>query len=1076
MASHDIIDNRTESLAEHIGQLLANSQRAKFALGYFFLSGFESIADRLQEIEELHLLIGNTSTRETIEQLVEGYNRLDMVEQLTEKEQYVTPAQQKAIAKDTARHIRRDIEMMDQTDGAERLLPTLARLIQEKKVKVRVYTKGRLHAKAYIFDYPPTHDQRGVAIVGSSNLTLAGVRHNTELNVKVYGDNNHQAVTEWFESLWAEAQEFDEFLLHELKQSWAMNIVRPYDVYIKTLYNLVKSQLEGPSPAEILTAAEMPELAEFQWKAVEQALRILNKYDGVFVSDVVGMGKSFVGSAILKHFRTWKRMKPLIICPASLQEMWEGYNEEFDLGARVLSMSMLHDRGVKPARDSLYKERKLVLIDESHNFRHPDTQRYKNLQPFLHLPGTKVVLLTATPRNKLARDILNQIRLFHPEDTTDIPIYPSSLTRYFKAIEAGDKDLRDLLRHVLIRRTRKHILDWYGEDDENGRRYILIGGKRQYFPKRELATEGYSIEETYQRFYHTLRNLISRTGEKQPDELWYARYGIWHFVKKEKQEVDPYRRLQRAGRNLRGLMRIILFKRLESSVEAFRLTLGRIILTHRRFLKSLEMGIVPAGDKAEDLLYETRQEEEEQLYDQLMELTQTYEIGDFEVEELKEAIRHDLDILDRMRSLVENIRPQQDAKLQALKKLMEREGLWTKKVLIFSQFAETARYLYDEVNPGGQNASIEVIDSAEKNRSSIIRRFAPVASKYAMKPNETPINTLVATDVLSEGLNLQDCDTIINYDLHWNPVRLIQRIGRIDRIGTQFDKVYTFNFLPELELERQLRLRERLHCRIQEIHDTIGEDAEILDKTERLNPEAMYAIYEGDEEELDRHADEDDMFGTLEAEEIIRQLERDEPNYMRYIRELSEGVRTARTSLGGKGAIIFCQAGSYPQLYWTNERGEIISRDLSEILRQLKCEPDEEAKLIPRFLNATVSKVRREFEREAKARLADRATPTPTDTQRYVLREVQIAFREAEDEDKRERLRIVERIFRSTSLTTAVRKELHILRRQKVRGDDLVQALTRVIKDHELFGLLDGEKKAKDEEVAAQVICSEALV
>jgi hypothetical protein len=238
----------------------------------------------------------------------------------------------------------------------------------------------------------------------------------------------------------------------------------------------------------------------------------------------------------------------------------------------------------------------------------------------------------------------------------------------------------------------------------------------------------------------------------------------------------------------------------------------------------------------------------------------------------------------------------------------------------------------------------------------------------------------------------------------------------------------------------------------------------------------MYAIYEGDEEELDRHADEDDMFGTLEAEEIIRQLERDEPNYMRYIRELPDGVRTARTSLRGRGAIIFCQAGSYPQLYWTNERGEIISRDLSEILRQLKCEPDEEAKLIPRFLNTTVSKVRREFEREAKARLADRATPRRTDAQRYVLRELEIAFRDAEDEDDRERLRILERIFRSSSLTTAARKELNILRRRKVQGDALVGALTGVVKDNELFRLLDRDREVEDEQVAAQVICSEALL
>ncbi|MDI6784433.1 MAG: phospholipase D-like domain-containing protein, partial [bacterium] len=263
MPTHDIIDNRTEKLVDQITAILQSSDQAKFAVGYFFLSGFEAVQDYLKDLKEIKLLIGNTTTRETLEQLSEGYKRLELVQEAEKRMRYIKRSKEKEITLETALNAKETMEVMDQTDATESLISTLARLIEEKKLKVKVYTKGRLHAKAYIFDYRNIPDQKGVAIVGSSNLSLAGLEHSSELNVKVYGNNNHTALTEWFNQLWDEAQEFDESLLAEMKLSWALVPVSPYDIYMKTLYNLVKDRLEGDGK-EVVWEKDMPALADFQ--------------------------------------------------------------------------------------------------------------------------------------------------------------------------------------------------------------------------------------------------------------------------------------------------------------------------------------------------------------------------------------------------------------------------------------------------------------------------------------------------------------------------------------------------------------------------------------------------------------------------------------------------------------------------------------------------------------------------------------------------------------------------------------------------------------------------------------------
>ncbi len=380
MPAHDIIDNRQEKLVDHINRILDSSDAARFAVGYFFLSGLTAISENISHIKELRLLIGNTTNRETLEQLAEGYHRLEMVANAAEAARYPKRSDIKQMSMETTYSIRTGMELMDQTDEGESLVKSLVRMIEEKRLKVRVYTRGRLHAKAYIFDYGTVYDrngksverhEKGIAVVGSSNLTISGVTHNTELNVIVQGNDNHDELVRWFEDLWKESLDFDENLMEEMKTSWAVVPVRPYDIYMKTLHALVKDRIEGGEDQDILWDDEITRrLADFQRVAVKQAVQIIRDYGGAFVSDVVGLGKSYIGAAIVKHFERVEHARPLIICPATLVEMWERYNEVYRLNARVLSIGYLRERDARPAQflkeEVIYRDRNFLLVDESH--------------------------------------------------------------------------------------------------------------------------------------------------------------------------------------------------------------------------------------------------------------------------------------------------------------------------------------------------------------------------------------------------------------------------------------------------------------------------------------------------------------------------------------------------------------------------------------------------------------------------------------------------------------------------------------------------------------------------------------
>lgn len=1037
------------------------------------------------------------------------------------------------MATDTAANIRSSIELMDQTDEAETLVKNLVQMIEEKRLHVKVYTKGTLHAKAYIFDYgnvfdhkgrPLERSEKGIAIVGSSNLTLSSITHNTELNVAIHGNDNHAELTYWFEELWQEAEDFDEALMREMKQSWAASTVRPYDIYMKTLYALVRDRLEDIEPKNIILEDEITkQLAEFQKVAVSHAIQNIRDYGGAFVSDVVGLGKSFIGAAIVKRFEQIERARPLIICPPPLIEMWESYNEVYQLNARVLSMGLLkedNESGVKALLENFkYEKRDFVLIDESHNLRNNTTQRYKVLETFL-AAGKRCCLLIATPRNKSAWDIYYQLKLFHQDDKTDLPIDPPDLKEYFRLVEKGEKKLPDLLSHILIRRTRNHILRFYGFDatthqavdpsnfkpylDGTRRAYVIVGGEHRFFPKRELETIEYSIEDTYQGLYQELRQLMSARIPRRPlpcqclgtprqlinppiDELSYARYGLWNYVLKDKQKQEPYTTLQRAGTNLRGLMRVLLFKRFESSVYAFQETIKKLLFVHQRFLDALFQGFIPAGEEAQTLLSGNyNQEEEQDLMDALLQVSNKYDLTDFDAERLQQHIEHDIHILKKIQILVASITPEKDAKLQTLKKWLSKAPLKDKKQLIFTQYADTAKYLYDNLNPQGKQDDIEVIYSRNnKSKAQIVGRFAPEANKeYKFKPGESEINTLIATDVLAEGLNLQDGDLIINYDLHWNPVKLIQRFGRIDRIGSIKDVIYGFNFLPELGIERNLGLKQKLKNGIQEIHDTIGEDAAILDGTEQLNEEAMYAIYEQKSKQLSLFDPEEEEFLDLnEAEETLRQLRKNDPSEFERIANLPHGIRTAKSSKQ-QATYVFCEASDpnrsnikgYQQLFLLDHKKEVTSRDIPRILGAIKSDPTTPIATLPKDHNSAVMRVKGQFAEEVKHRQAEREyNQSLTQAQRYILRELRIFFKAIAKEEVKAQVNILERVFRG-SMTQAINRELNTLRRNGVTDQDLFNQLGQIYSQHNMREWLNNNSLPSLSHPVPMIICSKALV
>ena len=510
--SLNVIDNDEISLEDVLLNTLPNVESADFALGYFFISGFNVIVEPIKKLKKLRLLISNTTNQPTKEALIEGFKTVRAIKNELDVQEYPNQTKKELLKKDAEENMIKSLELMEQTSDDQNVVKQLIDMMKNKKIEVRIYSKEKLHAKAYLFENEKKTQQatgqKGSGIVGSSNLSIAGIRQSSELNLRSYHPADYDALKNWFEKLWVEGLEYTEDFKVILEKSWAGKTYSPLELFLKASYLEFKDKLEGQHEIDPIWGTTFPTLFPFQKNAVDQALTMFELYGGVIIGDVVGLGKTYVGTALLK-FLQLQEYRPLIICPPALMPMWDKFCVEYEVDAKILSRGKLSQENFDLFKDYRYKDRDLVLIDESHHFRRNSSRQYENLYQFMQLRDAKAILLTATPFANDAKDIKNQIMLFHQTSKTSIPpANETDLDRYFRQVENKEADLTDLLRNIMIRRTRRFVLNQWGKIDEKGRKYLQVGNENKYFPERKMKTERYDINKVYQRKYEKIVSYL----------------------------------------------------------------------------------------------------------------------------------------------------------------------------------------------------------------------------------------------------------------------------------------------------------------------------------------------------------------------------------------------------------------------------------------------------------------------------------------------------------------------------------------------------------------------------------------
>ncbi len=995
-----IFDNINLRLLPDLQQAIDAAYRADFSVGYFNLRGWKEIANKIDvwpggDGNCVRLLVG--MQRLPQDELQEHYSFLPQDDELD------NPTKLK-LKKRLAEEFKAQLTIGAPTNADETSLRKLAVQLREKKVQVKLFLRHTLHAKLYLL-FRQDNFNPIIGYLGSSNLTFAGLSKQGELNVDVQDGDASQKLAKWFEDRWNDWGSIDisEDLIKVIEESWAReDLIPPYHIYLKMAYHLSQEARAGLS--EFSIPSDLTKLMPYQAAAVKIAAHHIEKRGGVMIGDVVGLGKTLVGTAISRVFAE-RGYDTLIICPKNLVKMWDDYRDVYHLaGAKVLSVS----RAIKELPK--LRRYRLVLIDESHNLRNREGKRYRAIRDYIEHNESKVVLLTATPYNKTYLDLSSQLRLFLPEDQK-LTVRPEQLLREMGEIEfirqhqadihslaafehsKYPADWQDLMRLYMIRRTRSFIKSNYAHTDEKGRKYLLFeNGERSFFPERKTKTVKFKVDakdpqDQYVRLYdvavvETISKLfLPRYGLGQ--EIYVKNKGVTLTDKEKKLLGD----LSRAGQRLIGFSRTNLFKRLESSGYAFLLSVERHILRNHIFLYALENNLpVPIGTQ-EPALLDARFEDEDrdgdltdgfdiestELDDESEESTESemsgvrdesgfmreaqrvYELYGSKFKKrfdwlpasafkaaLAQHLRQDANALLGILNLSGDWNPAKDTKLAELVKLVKQEYP-TQKVLVFTQYADTVHYLETELKKRGLQSLAGVTGSAS-DPTGLAWRFSPTSN--GKRPNVKPedeIRILIATDVLSEGQNLQDCAVVVNYDLPWAIIRLIQRAGRVDRIGQKADTIYAHTFLPAEGVEMIIRLRDRLRRRLKENAEVVGSDEAFFDDDK--NEQAIVDLYNEKAGILDGEESDSDVDLASYAFQIWKNAIDADPQLQRIIPALPEVVFSTKTSSeDSKGALVYVRTGEgNDALAWVDEHSRSVTESQYEILKVAECSPDTPA-------------------------------------------------------------------------------------------------------------------------------------
>ncbi|QCS44682.1 helicase-related protein [Natrinema versiforme] len=843
----DVLDNKEFDVGDRVNALAPRAHTVKIAVGYFYLGGFELLKENLKDADHIQLIIGTHTSDRTIEELQRGFS-----DSLDEYDK----------------------------DEAEAGVKRLYEFIQLGKVDVKVYNESRFHPKLYLFRNPPDAIDLGRAVIGSSNLSASGLHGNVELNVEKKDNATIRYLDTWYDELWEQAEAFDtDHMAEEIEVSQFGDVVgddddtgpeppevegppvadvetiSPYEATKRFIVEQFEYEVSDGTFLEEIRGEYEEQLTAFQEDAFHAARRPLDKYNGVILADSVGLGKSYIGAPLVQEYTT-SLDEVLIIAPNRLRSMWmddllDEQDGEFPTNAEKMFLSFTGLSRLNEQEIQRLQNVDLVLIDEAHNMRNTGTQRYAKLQS-IGRRGKKFVMLTATPIQNSVRDVENVVKIFADDDDFDLELHgrtPSDVFRDYDKLSSEEElsahersqldqleeSIESILREVVISRDRRYILDQYDN--------ITIGGEQIKVPDRvpRLVTpDDPRLDELYAEIIETILG---------PEDDGDGGLNI-PYVSADRYDADgdEEEELIVEYQNASVLMLINLLKRLESSFAAFEDSIDRLI-QRERITQQIARGELTDAHTREQAVDQIRATFSDDFAKDINfdEITDAIDrVSESKRQQIIEDIDEDLTALTELREKAQTVLQTEtgsgglrDAKVDRLQSILQRE-LESEKVLIFSQYVPTVHHIFEELtgeNPDStqiatvDGRTVAYVHGGGHFDERLVERFAPHAQDANVTPDEE-VDILISTDVLGVGQNLQDSRVLVNYDLHWNPMKMEQRIGRIDRITTQHDELLIYNFVPTGNLKDQLGLMERIQEKIQAIARTFGHAAPILDTAE----------------------------------------------------------------------------------------------------------------------------------------------------------------------------------------------------------------------------------------------------
>ena len=811
------------ALLDRFIKTLKDTQYFDILVGYFRTSGFFRLYKSFEPIDNIRILAGLNIDKGSFEIIDESKQTpIDFETHLKTKEKYSA-----AVAD--------ELEKSDDSINVEIGVTKFIEFLKSGKLEIRAYPSKDIHAKVYIIRFNEQDRDYGRVITGSSNFSESGLVANREFNVELKNSADVKFALEKFEDLWKDAVDISKDYIETVHtKTWLNDIITPYELYLKFLYEYFKEKIsvDKEKLSKRYTPINFKEL-EYQAEAVKDAKAKLDAYGGVFISDVVGLGKTFISALLANELDGYN----LVIAPPVLLDednpgSWKNIFSDFKIAADYESIGKL-DKIIRRGTDK-YKN---VFIDEAHRFRSESNITYELLAQICR--GKRVILVSATPLNNTPSDILSQIKLFQSGRNSTIPNI-RNLEGFFKSLENRSKGLdrqtnkeeylfiirdnakqiRDkILKYLMVRRTRTEVTLYFNEDlKKQGLRFPDVED-----PKPIL----YQFDEQINHaFDHTISALTNPA-------FTYARYAPLLYLLNTKGLTQIQELSQR---NLKSLMKILLVKRLESSFYAFKKSLSNFIRSYEAFINAYDDGYVYISKKYINKIFEFLDDEDYNAIDILIEedKAQEYKASEFS-DNLRDDLVSDLNTLKEIQKLWNDINI--DPKLDELIHLLKTDKILNNsKLIIFSESKDTTEYLERELQKVFGKV---VLAFSGQSTAGIKARIIDNFDAKVRRP-KNDVRILVSTEVLSEGVNLHQSNIVINYDIPWNPTRLIQRVGRVNRVDTKFKNIYTYNFFPTIKSNDLIKLKEAAESKIHAFIEMLGNDARFLTEGEEIKSHDLF--------------------------------------------------------------------------------------------------------------------------------------------------------------------------------------------------------------------------------------------